>query len=444
MEREYTSISIFPDISQTTHEETKMKKVFSVYAGLPSSIYILFAARVINSMGSFVFPFLTLFLTKKMGMSEGEVGFFVMMSSIAGVPGNLLGGAIADRFGRKWVFITVQFLSALCLIVSAFAGLSLLVPWLLIASLFFSNAARPVNSAMIADMTSGEQRKRAFSLLYLGINIGFSIGPIISGFLFNKYIMWIFLGDALTTLLSLIPVAMFVKETKPTLSVSKENACAIAPVCDDGEAAYTGSTLSALFKRPILLMFCGICAIITFVYAQHTFSLPMFMDHIFGEQGASHFGILMTTNGLVVVFLTTIIITVTHRFKPIVNSAIAGLFYAIGFGMLYFIRSLPLFIVSTAIWTIGEILVTTNNSVYIAQHTPSSHRGRFNAVLPFISGSGFTLGPVIMGQLIPVWGLRNVWTTCFILSVLSTGLMFLLFLYEERGQRGNDIGKFAA
>ena len=39
---------------------------------------------------------------------------------------------------------------------------------------------------MITDLTVAEQRKGAFSLVYLSHNIGFALGPMIAGFLFNR------------------------------------------------------------------------------------------------------------------------------------------------------------------------------------------------------------------------------------------------------------------
>lgn len=41
---------------------------------------------------------------------------------------------------------------------------------------------------------------------------------------------------------------------------------------------------------------------------------------------------------------------------------------------------LPLFLLSTLLWTVGEILQVTNASVYVANNSPISHRGRFNAI----------------------------------------------------------------
>lgn len=404
-----------------------MKRFFSIYSELPRSIYILFLARIINSIGSFVFPFLTLYLTSKMGLSEQRVGFYVMLSSIAGIPGNFIGGFLSDKFGRKAIFISVQVISAVLLIPCAFLNKSMLVPWLLILSNVFSNAARPVNTAMVSDLTSGEDRRRAQSLLYLGINIGFSVGPIISGFLFQNHTPWIFIGDAFTTIVAMSLVYLYVNETKTTLDKNADYEEKLTAE----ESPVDCSTLEAILKKPILLIFCFISAFLTFVYSQHTFTLPIYMDNIFGDYGARNFGMLMTTNGVVVVFLTTLTTYLTRRFTPIANASIAGIFYAVGFGMLYFVKSMPGFFISTVIWTVGEILVTTNNSVYIAAHTPSSHRGRFNAILPFISFNlGAMLGPLIIGKYMNIIGMKNVWVVCLILSMTATVLYWLLYKIE--------------
>jgi MFS family permease len=87
---------------------------------------------------------------------------------------------------------------------------------------------------------------------------------------------------------------------------------------------------------------------------------------------------------------------------------------------------------STIIWSLGEILVTTNTNVYIANHTPMSHRGRFNAVIPVIMGAGFALGPLISGNYIKKYGINNIWLVICFLSIVAAGFMYFLYLSEKK------------
>jgi len=406
----------------------KLPGFIKTYSGLPRSIYILFIARIINSLGAFVYPFLTMFLTDKMGIGEQQAGLYVMMAATAGVPGSLIGGKLSDHFGRKKIMIVFQSMAAIAFIPCAFLGNSIIVPWLLILASFFGGAAGPASSAMTADLTNQENRKAAFSLLYLGINFGFAVGPLVAGFLYNNYIHWIFLGDAITTLISLVLVAIFVEETIPTEEKLEES-----QTLENDESAEKGNLFTVLLRRPSLLAFAAVSTIYSFVFAQHMFSLPIQIKEVFGmENGSKIFGTLMTTNAIVVVAMTVFITNITKKIRPILNISLAGIFCAVGFGMLYFSKLFTLFILSTVIWTIGEILNVTNSGVYIANHTPMSHRGRFNSILPLISGAGWALAPYIMGGFIEKNGVRMVWPVTFILAIGSGLLMFVLYIFEKR------------
>ncbi|RKD26906.1 Predicted arabinose efflux permease, MFS family [Caminicella sporogenes DSM 14501] len=402
-----------------------LKKVWP-YSGLPKEIYILFFARVINSMGNFVFPFLVFFLTEKIGLSESRVGFYRMIAAMVSVPGTILGGFLSDYVERKKIFIVSQALAAIFIIPCAFLGDSIFVAYLLIIATFFGGAAPPANSAMITDLTNQKNRKQAYALLYLGINIGFAIGPLIAGFLYNNYLKLLFLGDAITTFISLILVAIFVKDTKPTKNEIEESYN-----LNNEEKSEKGNVLVVFLKRPSLLAFSAISIIISFVYAQSDFGIPLQIKEIFGYKGPKYYGVIMTTNALVVVGFTTIVINITKKIRPVVNIMIALILYAIGFGMIYFIHDFYMFIFSTVIWSIGEIIAATNSGVYIANHTPMSHRGRFNSILPLIIGSGRALSPVVMGLFIEIYGIRMIWPVIFILSLFAIFLMYNLYLFEK-------------
>lgn len=408
----------------------KTSNVLKTYSGLPKSIYVIFFARIINSMGSFVHPFLTLFLTKNLGLGTETVGFFLMMAATASVPGSLIGGKLADHVGRKKIIIVFQSLAALCLIPCAFLSKSITIPYLLILSSFFGGAAQPPNSAMMADLTNIKNRKAAYSLLYLGINIGFSLGPLIAGFLYNHHLKLLFLGDAATTILSLILVAVFVEESIPT----KEKAADTdnTDLYNENEKAEEGNLLSVLIKRPYLIAFATVSMIYSFMYSQYGFITPMQMDKLFSSNGPKLYGSLMSINGIVVVTMTTVITVVTKKLRPILNITLAGLFFSIGFGMLFLAKTYITFAISTIIWTIGEILSATNSGIYIANHTPMSHRGRFNAVIPLITGTGFAVGPFMMGFFIRGRAVNSAWLVVFFFGVLATACMYLLYLNEKK------------
>lgn len=46
----------------------------------------------------------------------------------------------------------------------------------------------------------------------MGVNLGFVIGPVFGGLLYNNYLWLIFIGDAITTLASLLLIMIFVKD----------------------------------------------------------------------------------------------------------------------------------------------------------------------------------------------------------------------------------------
>ena len=373
-----------------------------------------------------MFPFLTLYLTKKMGMSEKAAGAFFTIAAISAAPGLIVGGKLADNIGRKKTFSLFQSASVLCFVPCALLGRNLIIPWLLILSSFFNGGAQPALGAMINDLTNPNNRKQAFSLLYLGNNIGFAVGPLLAGFLFTYHTSFLFIGNFITGIFAVIILMKFIKETIPKV-VTNEGEVAI----HINEQAETGSFSSILFKKPRLLIFALLSIIYSFVYAQFPFCGSLQIKEVF-SRGPELYGALMTVNGLVVITMTTPIIRLTSSIKPLLNVAIAGVFFAVGMGMLYFIHTLPLFIISTIIWTIGEILNATNAGVYIANNTPSSHRGRFNAIIPLITGSGFALGPLIMGTYINGRGVRAAWPLVFTVEMGASIMIFILYIIDKR------------
>jgi MFS family permease len=308
--------------------------LFKSYINLPRNVYILFFADIINSAGSFVYPFLAMFLTLKLGYGEYYSGFILTIVIAAEGVGRLIGGKLADWIGRKIVIIVLSASGAVIYIIIAFLKETILIPYLIILAGFLKSGAMPAINALLIDSTNKQNRNDAFSLLYLGHNLGYAIGPLAAGFLFINYISLIFLIDAITTFIALIPIIFYVKETLYKRAGLYLNNVEIPP----GERAETGNVVKIFFKKPILYGFAFISIIFSFVYSQSSFSLPLFLNQLFGERGPKYFGTLMTINAAIVILMTILLITFMKKINPILNVAIAGILFAAGFGMLYYSR----------------------------------------------------------------------------------------------------------
>lgn len=408
-----------------------MLKKLNIYRGLPKNMYILFWVQVINRFGDFVAPFLTLYLTEKLGMSLAAVGIIVTASSLLGLFGSMLGGKLGDEMSRKKTYLVFQAAAAILLIPCAFINNVYVIVAFILMSTLFNGAVRPPLNAIITDILPPDKRKLGFSLQYLGINIGVAIGPIIAGFLFNNYLPMLFLGDAATSLIAVVFVAVNIKEsTNKTLekasSVKENEKC---------ENVFEG-----LIKKPEVMLFLLIYMIYSFVYTQHRFSLPIMMDKVFLSAGSEKFGMLMSINAVTVIGLTIIVTKTTKGLSTLSNIIIAGIFYAVGFGMIGVINSFPLFIVSTVIWTIGEILVVTNFGVYLANNSPNNFIARFNAIGSLSWAIGSAAGTSVMGKYIDSVGIYAVWPLTFLLAIIGTVLMlFLKLFFRKRRTADSEI-----
>ncbi|MBL7006310.1 MAG: MFS transporter [Spirochaetia bacterium] len=400
------------------------------YRGLNRSIYVLFAARIVNRMGDFVQLFLVFYLTARLGFDEAGAGRFIMMTGVMNGFGILLGGYVSDRFNRKAVLVFCQSVFAVSYLICGFLPVSMTVPWLIFISSSFRGATWPVTNAMVTDLTEGLERKRAFSLLYLGTNIGVAVGPILAGLLFANHLNWIFWGDAATTLFAAVVVLFQVPDTKPTKEKIIENLATRT----DGERAEEGRFFSVFLRRPALITYLLIASLISFVYSQHQFSLPLQINELFSVKGPKIYGYIMTSNALIVLLFTAPLTSITKRLRSITNMAIAGALYFLGFGMILFTKSLGMFIVSTCIWTFGEILMVTNSNVFVASHTPITHRGRFNGMITWIHGIGFALSPWISGWVIEVYGISAIWPVVSAVAFAGAASYWIMSIFLKKGK----------
>lgn len=391
---------------------------FTTYSGLPKEMYIIFWARIINCMGSFIYPLLTLILTQKLGMSKSETGNFSALLILTQAPGLLLGGKLVDSIGRKKILIISQLLGSFFYFLCGFAQdhTSILL-FIVLASNLFTVAA-PAYQAMVADLTTPENRKASFSLLYLGINIGMTISPLLGGLLFKNHLSLLFILDALTTLVSTLIIAVFIKETGNIQRRTKEE--------KQDDPVKNISSFKVLKALPILTLFIVIMFSYDFTYTQCSFMLPLQFGDLYGGNGALFFSILAALNSFIVIVFTPLLTHLTLKFRPLVVISAGGILYFLAFISFGFVKSLPIFLVAGAIFTFAEIIVTIHSSTIIADYCPSAHLGRINSISMFIKGTASALSPLVMGRVLSMTNYFVSWSSmaAFVL-IGAVGILLL-------------------
>lgn len=392
-------------------------KIFREYLTLPKEVYVLAAAKTINGLGNFIMPLLTLILTEKIGLSSAQAGFYMLLLNVCFVPGLLFGGRLADSLGRKKVIIIFHSLAAIVFMTCGFIKPSMLVVYLLMLGSSVLAASLPAYDALLADLTNEENRKRSFTLTFMGHNLGFSIAPILGGFLFRNYLYLVFVIDAISTVISVILVAIFIPNIQVDQVKKKYEAV------EENKEESKLNVFQFLLNNKYILIFSIILFFYNFAFSQLAFTLPIHVVELFPEKGAEYYGTMEGLNGILILILTPIMTKLTMRSKPTKAIAQGGLLYTLSFAILIFVAPLSMFYLSIIVMTFGETMITVNNNAFISGMTPPQYRGRVSGVFQIIYGAGFALGPFITGFLLDYISTRSVWTIITIIMALASIFM---------------------
>lgn len=398
--------------------------MFKKYKDLPFEVYILCTGVLLTNLGSYVYPLFT-FIAGDYGFTASQITSILTLFILANLLGVFISGHLTDKLGRRRTFIYFMFLSGLIYILLPLASKYQFVLMVLLAYLF-SGISMPVSKVMITDLTTQNQRKEAFGLRYIALNVGFSFGPAIGSFLYDINLNILYIGDGFTTMLFAVLIALFIKETKPTDEQINNHKVR-------GEEKVEGSVYKVFKQRPELLYLMLFSSLIVVTFTQFTVGLPMTTEIIKNEASSKIvYGIMMAINGVTVTFFTPVVTKFMENKDSSIGLMISGLLMALGFLMYGFVSVSALMYIAAIIWSVGEVFWVVNSIAYESNHTPINHRGRVGSIL----SNGRTVVKLIVtfgvGFLIEAVTLRNFWVIVSSSSFLAIIVAFKLYQYNQR------------
>ena len=360
---------------ETDDDPSPQPTLIQSLRALPNAFWVLCVGTFINRFGTFVFPFITLYLT-----SLGYSPEVVKVALIAHGAGHLLaavaGGWLADRIGRRNTIAVSMFSAAIALVsleaAEGFAAITALAG----LTGFTIAIYHPAASALLADIIPSGGRVRAYTIIRVAINGGWAAGVATGGWLAERDFRWLFWGDALTC-------AIFGTLALFALPHGLRREKTYAPW---GEAL-----VSIANNRPFLAVFAAnLCAALVFSQMSTTFALQT-TDAGFSK---SFFGNLLAVNGILIVLLELPISNRTQRLPTIPVLAIGYLLIGGGFALNVFGGTALVLIAAMVVFTIGEMLCLPVSGAYVADLAPPEMRGRYMGVFGLSWSLAMCIGPL--------------------------------------------------
>ena len=403
-----------------------MRRFFEQYKGLKREMYILFYGRIVTSMGSLIWPLVTLILKNKMGLGAGTIASLVLLMSIVQLPLNLLGGKLADKLNKKKIIICCDLVTVICYLICGFIPLSYVSIVLFYTASAFATMEAPAYDTLVADLTSGEEREKAYSLSYLGTNLGLVLAPTLGGLLFQNHLNLAFIINSVCTLSSTILIALFVKDLKK--EKTEDEQVNVYETMNSSKSA-----LGIIFSKKTLILYIFLSGVGRLVYSQFNFMIPLNLELLYGAKGATLFGMMTSTNAAIVIFGTPVLTKLLEGLRDIQKMILGQVCVVVAMGMYIFVQGMiPMYFVSMILLTVGETLDVLANMPFLTRRVPSTHRGRIFSINIIFYTIFYSLGNRGLGQLVDRMPIVSVWKVVVIIGIVAVILRIILGIVDKR------------
>jgi MFS family permease len=382
-------------------------------------VRLLVTGSLVNKVGTFIVPYLTLVLLRDFHLAEGAVAELLAAYGIGSIVSILAGGALTDRLGRRQTLMLSLFGSGILAVGMGFATSAKVFVPLLLCFGFVADLYRPAASAIVSDLLASSERATGFAALRLAVNLGFAVGMALGGFIADWSWRWLFFGDGLTTLLYGLVVLLFIPETKPAHEASPGTS-ADAP--------------DSPWRDPVFLEIAFVGFLFSVIFFSDMTVLPLTMTVSAGYP-ASVFGALVGLNGLLIALFEMSAVRALRRFRRLRVAALGTVFLGAGFGITGLWLHWSWFLVAILLGTAGEILASPQQMAFVADWSPPRSRGQYLGLYQATWSLALAINPVLLLPLHSLMGEAIFWVLLGLLAAPAALLLLHLDRHADRPER---------
>lgn len=387
------------------------------FGGLARAVWILAGVQFINRCGSMVLLFMTVYGTHHLHFSVQQVGVVMGLFGIGSLTGVYISGKLVDKLGYYAIMLWSLILSGLLLILLGQLHQFLAV---CVGTFFVSacgEAFRPANMAAIGIYSSAETQTRSVSLNRLAINVGFTIGPAVGGFLASYNYELLFWVDGLTCLAAALSVKLFLKSRN-----SRETIKANLKV---------ESTTENPYKDKVFIFFCLANVAYAIAFFQLIFILPLFYKDV---QGLSeqHIGGLLAMNGIMVAAIEMVLIyKIEGRWTKLNFISLGAFILFVNYIFMPFFNSIFWLIIGMLLITFSEMFAMPFMSSFMMQRSNSSNRGQYSSLYSMSWSVAQIVSPLLASQIIAHFGYNYLW---MLMAALCLAVTMAMRVMNQRSE----------
>ena len=404
-----------------------MRDLLAPLRGFRRPVYLIAGGQLVNVFGAgLVYPFATIHFHLVVGIPLSLVGIGLLANNLGLATGTAVGGYAADRYGRRPVMIISMALSAATLAayasVESIASLATVTP----ASAFIGVAAAagltlglyaPASQAMVADLTTGDQRDRGYALLKVANNAGFGLGFVIGGVLYSVAQLSVFLGNGLTS--GVVAVLLFFG--LPRVHESTRDVSFRDSVGDWG---------AAITERRVL----GLAVLnvgFAVMYAQMQSTVPVVATETLGLS-SEQLGTLYVLNpAVIVLFQLPIVAAITH-WRRTRGLAVSAALWGASMAAVWLVPGVPVALgiglvgAFLVVRTLGEILHSPLVTSLASDLGSTGETGSQLSLLQVAKRLGFGIGSAVGGAFFDYGISQLLWPTLVgVCGLLAVGALVL-------------------